>query len=227
MAQFRPRSASAPTLHDGCPIFAYRALPRAPKEAGSFERFRYSTNPFEALQEHNWQHAQKERAKIRAGQFKPGGKGLDAKRRSLKLRAPELKAAVFKTLQHDWPSFLRVDTDDRGVLLACFSEERLSSERRADLHVYMNRMLKMDPTLNEYWVTRDPMCWGVVMLEGADLQQPPVHPPPLVYALRPPWVTNDLGKVTKWLREQQPQVRPQRVLVRSASKGSLHAWAGG
>ena len=107
------KSASAPRMHphsiEERPVYAScRALPSALKQSGSFERFHYSISPYEALQEHNWRHAQKELAKIRAGQFKPGGKGLDAKRQSLKLRGHELRAELFRVLRHDWPTFLKV-----------------------------------------------------------------------------------------------------------------------
>ena len=96
-----PRPQSAPWLS---------SLPMQPKQAGAFQRFRYTINPYEALQESNWQYAKKEHAKIRAGAFKPGGKGADARRRSLKLRAGELMADLLATLRADWPSFIKVST---------------------------------------------------------------------------------------------------------------------
>ena len=73
-----------------------------------------------------------------------GGNARDAKR-SLKIRAPELKAQLLKTLRADWPSFVRVGWDVRGLLIASFAAERLSSDRRSDLHAYMNRLLNQHP----------------------------------------------------------------------------------
>ena len=96
-------------------------------------------------------------------------------------------AQLHSTLRNDWPAFLKVVTDEKGVLLALFNAERLSSERRADLREYMNRLQNTHPTAAEFGLNRDPTRWGAVLpgvpaaagVEGVDDQ--------VVYALRPPW----------------------------------------
>ena len=128
-----------------------------------------------------------DRVKTIGGAFSAGGNARDGKR-ALKIRAPELKTQLLKTLRADWPSFMKISLDERGVLLASFAADRLSHERRADLHNYMNRLLNTHPVAAEFGLNRDPARWGVVL---AGAQHGPDNLAPLVYALRPPWVPND------------------------------------
>ena len=172
----------------------------APKQAGSFQRFRYSVNPFEDVQDHHFEEEQRQRALVRAGDFRPGGKGRRADCFRLKLRAPELKAELLASLKNDWPSFTTLKTDARGIILACFEAERVSPDRRRDLHAYMNRLLTTHPACNTYGLMREPTRWGLVVDVEPPKPEPWMNtePPPLVYAFRPPWVDNDpQGLLTK------------------------------
>jgi hypothetical protein len=177
-------------------VFSVRSLPPAPKQAGAFQRFRYSLNPYEDLEDHKRQELRQDRIKTIGGAFSAGGNARDAKR-SLKIRAPELKAQLLKTLRADWPSFVRVAWDVRGLLLASFAAERLSTDRRNDLHAYMNRLLTTHPASAEFSLNREPTQWGVVQLGGGE-----GNPALIVYALRPPWVPNDVMAAAKSLLEQ-------------------------
>ena len=179
-------------------VFKHCSLPPAPKQAGAFQRFRYSPNPFEDMEDHKRQEMRQERAKTLAGAFAAGGNARDGKR-SLKRRAPELKAAIQRTLRADWPSFVKVAIDERGVLLACFAVERLSSERRTDLHAYMNRLLNTHPASAEFGLNREPTRWGVV--PTGPQYNPESNPAPVMYALRPPWVPNDLLNAHRLLEQ--------------------------
>ena len=202
----RPQSAAAEK-----PIFMCRALPMAPRQAGAFQRFRYSVNPFEAFQDITFQEEQRQRSLIRAGSFRPGGKGKRADSFRLKLRAPELKADLQARLKKDWPSFIAIRTDERGIILACFAAERLDHERRRDLRTYMNRLLTTHPACTEYCLMKEPTRWGVVLDDDPDPPQQQllyVEPPRLLYAFRPPWVDNDPhGLLTK------PAAKTERRLV--------------
>lgn len=114
--------------------FKHCALPPAPKQAGTFQRFRYSIDPFEEMEARRRAEVHRERSKTLNGAFSAGGNARDPKR-ALKLRLPELRAQLVKTLRADLPSFVRVVLDERGVLLCLFAAERLNAERRTDLHV--------------------------------------------------------------------------------------------
>ena len=65
----------------------------------------------------------------------------------------------------------------------------------------MNRMLVNFPVANEYSLNRDPTRWGVVVSgPPGNTSQPKPSKMYLVYALRPPWVTNDRVYISRWLR---------------------------
>ena len=186
-------SSSVPRLRgssEGRPIFAYRALPGAPKNGGSFQRFRYTIQPFEALQQFTFEYEQRERAKWRAGDFKPGGKGQDALRSRLKRRRAELTAELACTLRQDKSSFIKVEPDAQGMLAILFKKPA-SLNAASELRTYMNRLLIQLPVANEFKLQRDPLRWGVL--------QGPLVEPVMVYALRPPWVTNDVAGVHRLL----------------------------
>lgn len=100
----------------------------------------------------------------------------------------ELKEQLLQTLRSDWPSFLRVATDERGVVLAIFAADKLTPERRADLHDYMNRLLTVHPAASEFGLNREAARWGA-LLPAVEATATPAQ---LVFALRPPWVPNDL-----------------------------------
>jgi len=187
--------------------FKHCALPPAPKQAGTFQRFRYSIDPFEEMEARRRAEVHRERSKTLNGAFSAGGNARDPKR-ALKLRLPELRAQLVKTLRADLPSFVRVVLDERGVLLCLFAAERLNAERRTDLHAYMNRLLKTHPMSTEFGLQREPTRWGVAAsvpgdpvaapttTAAAGMPSPPPSAetvsmaalPPLVYAFRPPWV---------------------------------------
>lgn len=209
------------------PIFKHSALPPAPQQAGSFQRFRYSTDPYELNEDYKRSELRTTRTKTLSGAFSAGGNARD-ERRMLKRRAPvrrlplsarsspvlqrsahtwwvrlclgsrpvprdcphrsqELKAQLMSTLRSDWSSFLSVTTDERGVVLALFAADRLNAERRADLHDYMNRLLSTHPATAEFGLNREAARWGATIsaIEAGG-------PAQLVFALRPPWVPNDL-----------------------------------
>ena len=255
-ASVSPRAAvvDGPSTLSGRPVFKHSALPPAPKQAGAFQRFRYSVDPYEALEDHKRSELRDTRARSIAGAFSAGGNARDG-RRLLKRRAPvsvpirpglrlcaarpppdrrpissaaprelpvapsararsqELKSQLVRTLRSDWPSFLRVLPDERGVLCAQFASERLSVERRADLHGYMNRLLNTHPAAAEFGLNRDPSRWGI--------QQPAADDSPacLVYALRPPWVPNDLLNAHRLLEQQKaPLANPLALTAATAAE---------
>ena len=128
---------------------------------------------------------------------------------------PELRTQLVRTLRADWPSFRKVSIDERGCLLAVFAAEKLSTERRSDLHAYMNRLLNTHPAAAEFGLNRDPSRWGVLTapasivsssaVSAAEGGASPVAPSPLVYGLRPPWVPNDLLRARALLEQPLPQ----------------------
>jgi hypothetical protein len=184
------------------PLFKHCALPPAPKAAGAFQRFRYSIDPFEIKEDHKREELRQGAGKMLAGAFVAGGNARNEKR-SLKRRSPELRAQITHALRADWPSFLRVSADERGTLLAAFAAERLSAERRRDLHDYMNRLMLTHPLAAEFALNRDPTCWGVARTgeQGSTAGVAVV-----LYALRPPWVPPDLLTAHKLL--QKPAQSP-------------------
>jgi len=178
------------------PVFKHSSLPAAPQQAGAFQRFRYSEDPFELAQEHKRMEARKTASKAIGGAFSAGGNARNEKR-TLKRRMPELRVRLLRELRSDWPSFLQIQLDERGVLLALFNADRLDAERRADLHSYMNRLVSTHPASAEFGLNRDPMRWGALVplmpapdADGVQAASAPSQA--LVYALRPPWVANDL-----------------------------------
>lgn len=182
--------------------FCARAVPPAPKQAGAFQRFRYSLDPYEAQEDTKRQERQ-ERQKTLAGAFSAGGNARDGKR-LLKQRMPELRNQLLRTLRADWPSFRRVSIDERGCLLAVFAAEKLSAERRSDLHAYMNRLLNTHAAAAEFGLNRDPSRWGAVPApssSGSPDGGASSAPSPLVYAFRPPWVPNDLLRAQALLEQ--------------------------
>jgi len=80
------------SLHGGSgmlsdrPIFKHSALPPAPQQAGSFQRFRYATDPYERNEDHKRHELRETKTKTIAGSFMAGGNARD-ERRMLKRRA--------------------------------------------------------------------------------------------------------------------------------------------
>jgi hypothetical protein len=190
----RGEESSLPPDLANRPVFKHSALPPAPKNAGAFQRFRYTVDPFENFEDHKRREFLGTKSQPVAGAFNAGGNARDI-RRNMKCRGPELLRAMKETLREDWPSFLRVETDDRGVLLAHFAGEKLASERRADLSSYMSRLLNTHPASMEFGLQKEPSCWGAVKpadnaaRDGSARMREKAEN--VVYALRPPWVPND------------------------------------
>ena len=122
-----------------------------------------------------------------------------------------------RTLRADWPQFVKLVLDERGVLLACFAAERLSAERRADLHEYMNRLLHTHPAAAEFGVSRDPGRWGCLLPAPAPADGAPPAPAPLVYARRPPWVPNDVLGSHKALEHNKALLSAQAGAAKPAA----------
>lgn len=95
---------------------------------------------------------------------------------------------------------MRVFFDERGILVACFDAERLNADRRLDLHEYMNRLLNTHAAAAEFGLSRDSSRWGCV---HAVPLAPDLESAPLVYALRPPWVPNDLVTAQRLLEQSK------------------------
>lgn len=212
MAAASPRAAV--TGVEERPAFVSRAsLPPAPKQAGAFQRFRYSIDPFEAAEDHKRNELKKDRSKTIGGAFSAGGNARDGKR-ALKRRMPELRKQLTLALRADWNSFQRIVVDERGVLLALFASDNLSQERKRDLHAYMNRFLTTHPTSAEFALNRDPSRWGAALAASANAPSQPAEvvagvlvapasaAPPIAYAFRPPWVPNDLLLAHRLLEQQ-------------------------
>ena len=89
LASVSPRAAAedGPSSLSGRPVFKHSALPPAPKQAGAFQRFRYSVDPYEALEDHKRSELRDTKARSIAGAFSAGGNARDG-RRLLKRRAP-------------------------------------------------------------------------------------------------------------------------------------------
>jgi hypothetical protein len=208
----RPSSAAPPGASPR-PVFKCAAPPQAPKATGAFQRFTYSLDPFERKED-------TERAKRRTDQtksmglrtFNAGGNARDTKR-ALKQRMPELRSQLRSTLRSDWPSFVRMAVDERGVLLALFDAERLNEERRADLHAYMNRMVKTHPAAIDFGIARDNSRWGSFapseVLNGGEGEGGQPEGARVVYALRPPWVPNDLLAAHRLLSTRPSALSPR------------------
>lgn len=101
------------------PVFKATALPPAPRNAGAFQQFRYALDPFEALQERRRADAKAWRQKVVGSAFLAGGSTRGGKR-NLRLRLPELRQQLHRTLRDDWQSFRGLVADERGLLLAAF-----------------------------------------------------------------------------------------------------------
>ena len=227
-----PASPAAPSPRDSLPsgrgelenrpAFRCRAsLPPAPKQAGAFQRFRYSVDPFELAEDQKRNELRQKRTKTLAGAFAAGGNARDGKR-GLKRRMPELRKQLTLALRADWSPFLKIAVDERGVLLALFASEGVTQERKADLHAYMNRLLTTHPTSTEFGLNRDPSRWGAMLVPplhgpGGNATVAPAQAleaapggtsgaapaaPPIVYAFRPPWVPNDLMLAHRLLEQQ-------------------------
>lgn len=104
------------------PVFATRALPAAPKQAGAFQRFQYTIDPFE-LKDASQRDMRGTGTRRIAGAFVAGGNARDEKR-ILQRRLPELRAQLRNALRADWPSFACVFP--RPPLLACHCLTRAS-----------------------------------------------------------------------------------------------------
>ena len=76
-----PRNA---LRHDGSsadrPVFKHSALPPAPNQAGSFQRFRYTTDPYERLEDFKRVELHETKAKTIAGSFAAGGNARDTRK---------------------------------------------------------------------------------------------------------------------------------------------------
>ena len=180
----RPTSAAGSNaLASPRPVFKTSALPPAPRNAGAFQQFRYALDPFEALETQRRVESHSQREKVIASAFLAGGNARGGGKRSLRLRMPELRTQLHRTLLIDWQQCYRgLVVDQRGMLLAAFETGGLGVERRADLHTYMNRILAKHPSAVEFGITRDASRWGTLFAGSHDR---------LVYAFRPPWVPND------------------------------------
>ena len=72
----------------------------------------------------------------------------------------------------------------------------------------MNRLLKTHPAAAEFGLNRDPIRWGVASTSASPAIPGSSEPsaagfiPPIVYALRPPWVANDILRAAHKLLEQ-------------------------
>ena len=191
-----PKQTLSPRL-SARPPFKHTALPPAPKQAGTFQRFRYSIDPFEPRDEHK-QPLSGRASGAMSGLFIAGGNARDEKR-SLRRRMPELREQLKRSLRSDWPSFAGLQLDERGVIIVLFDAAQLDSERRVNLHEYMNRLLATHPAASEFILQKDPTRWGTpdeladdAEALAATLPDEPIRSRRLVYALRPPWVANDL-----------------------------------
>ena len=203
------------------PVFAARAVPHAPKQAGAFQRFRYSVNPFEDKEDITREESHRVKARALGGPFKSGGNARNEKQ-ALQRRGPELRSRLSVTLRGDWPSFLKIIEDERGVMHALFDAHRLDTERRADLRMYMKRLINTDNAAIEFGVQRDPTHWGSVESlppampsEHAEVEGDDGVKSVVVYAFRPPWVANDVRQRLQALQrppsaqhQQQPALMP-------------------
>jgi hypothetical protein len=210
------------------PVFKHAALPQAPGQAGSFQRFRYSIDPFERRDEAKQADAMQGASKTIAGSFLAGGNARNEKR-SLSRRQPELREQLKRSLRNDWPSFIGIQLDDRGHLILHFDAERLDVARRADLHTYMNRLLQTHPASIEFALQKDPTRWGV--LESALQPRPPADAAAaqseprgerLIYTFRPPWVPNDL-LLTHRLGPPRPSQLAQLAMASMPQSGQSHS----
>jgi hypothetical protein len=62
------------------PIFKHGALPPAPIQAGSFQRFRYSTDPYEVHADLKRTEVHETKSKVIGGAFLAGGNARDTRR---------------------------------------------------------------------------------------------------------------------------------------------------
>ena len=97
----RGEESSLPPDLANRPVFKHSALPPAPKNAGAFQRFRYTVDPFENFEDHKRREFLGTKSQPVAGAFNAGGNARDI-RRNMKCRGPELLRAMKETLLNVW-----------------------------------------------------------------------------------------------------------------------------
>lgn len=214
--EYSPRqqheAPATPVERSDVPAFKHPALPVAPKKAGTFQRFRYTEDPYEhqdclrrgpggGLAEPDLAGLHSRKARVLAGAWHGGHMKLGDGKGALKSRANELKASLTARLRADVPRFRRLATDERGCLLALFAVDTLHGADALDagLREYMGHLLETHPASHEFGLLRDPTRWGSVERAGTPQSNgggsTSSTSRTLVYALRPPWVCNN-GPVT-------------------------------
>jgi hypothetical protein len=161
------------------PIFKHAGVATAPKQAGTFNRFTYKSDPHDAKHKRERVEQIGERHKIRSGAFIAGGNALGVANPSAR-RSAELRAQLVWALREGVPAFLRVTEDARGYLLAVFSAVTAADHAaRACIKTYMDHFVSYRATAVDFCLTRDLSRWGALAGSGAEEV--------LVFALRPPW----------------------------------------
>jgi len=212
------------------PVFKHSALPQAPAQAGSFQCFRYSMDPYERKEDLKRTEVRHVATRQLGGSFLAGGSAKNEKR-SLRRRLPELREQLKRSLRSDWPSFMGIGLDERGVLMVAFDSEQLDGERHADLHTYMGRMLDMHPASREFNLQKDPTRWGVIVAAVELAEMPPVgasvpseavrNSERIIYALRPPWVPNDLLLAHRLVAPQGPMSQLAHLAMAEQQQSEL------
>lgn len=71
----------------------------------------------------------------------------------------------------------------------------------------MNRLLSTHPATTEFGVCRDPSRWGAV-LASREERRVALAAEDVVYAMRPPWVPNDVLTAHRTLEPLEQKPRP-------------------
>jgi len=180
--------------------FKSQAMPSAPRGAGTFASFEYSTDPYETSQLISSEYVSSEASRIRSGPFRAGG---DAQRGTIYTggsttprRSGELRAKLTQEFSAELPSFLRITEDASGHMLVVFSIAGATAEKRKGIHSYMGRFAAERQVVADFKLARDMSRWGVVAGDAGDI---------VVYSLRPPWVGNDPHGVWRAAHMQSPR----------------------
>lgn len=164
------------------PVFKCSAMETAPKQSGTFQRFRYAVDPYERFeQQQKGMLIERDAKLVGERRFVAGGNARDPKT-LLRRRVPELRMQLHQLLRNDWANFWKIAEDSLGMIMVLFSADRLTLERRKNLHEYMNRLVVRNSTIIEFGLTRDAMRWNVTQ------QSENGGPLILSYVFRPPWV---------------------------------------
>ena len=107
----------------GSEDFKTTALPQVPRNAGSFDEFKYTIDPYEQKDEYQKLMKKKSDSKILHGPVRAGGTVSDNE--LTKIRSNEAIDRLDRMLRKDWDdAFVDVFEDVSGCIVMCFGADR-------------------------------------------------------------------------------------------------------